>query len=259
MTVPPTVKVLPHAAGYVLAVQLYEDGTWQRAYVTWNEVAVRNFRGGIQTHTEWLPASAVKRLANEDYSSVQRFPAGDEPVMADEMSAGVDSVGRTGALPGRDASGPVASSKAVQSGSRSRPAARAGRAYDDGMFVPPEWPPEVLTPDKPDWESSAVAWLLDTAPAEYRDYQAVRRYPVALARMVAGHVDAAINAARASYRLAAHDLRGCMPASEVEAVRDAYRREGPRLIELARSIAVVQQALLGEAFVSTLRQGGRRT
>ncbi|MFI7642260.1 hypothetical protein [Nonomuraea sp. NPDC049400] len=258
MTVPPTIKVLPHAAGYVLAVQVYEDGTWQRAYVTWNEVAVRNFRGGIQTHAAWLPDAAVERLADEDYSGVRQFPAGDEPVMAEEALPRGDPAERSVSFSSRDA-GSVASRTAVVSGGGSLPAAPAERTYDGGMFVPPEWPSEVVRPDQPDWESSAVVWLLDAGPAEYRAYQVLRRHPLALARMVAAHVNAAIEAARAGYRHAAHELKGQVPAADVEAVRDAYRREGPRLIELARSIAVVQQALRGEAFVPTLRGGGRRS
>ncbi|WP_276615572.1 hypothetical protein [Nonomuraea basaltis] len=35
------------------------------------------------------------------------------------------------------------------------------------MYLPPEWPPEVR-PSVPDWETSAVAWLLDAVPADYR-------------------------------------------------------------------------------------------
>ncbi|MET9341691.1 hypothetical protein [Nonomuraea sp. NPDC003804] len=122
------------------------------------------------------------------------------------------------------------------------------------MYVPPEWPPEVRPPSVPDWESSAVAWLLDAVPPDYRGYEVLRRHPIALARMAGHHVDSAIAAARAGYRSAAVDLKDRLPPHAVEAVLDVYRAEGPRLVRLARSISVVERALRGEAFTATLRQ-----
>jgi hypothetical protein len=37
-------------------------------------------------------------------------------------------------------------------------------------------------------------------------------------------------------------------------VLDTYREEGPRLVRLARSIAVVEQALRGDMFTATMRR-----
>ncbi|TMR89252.1 hypothetical protein EJK15_61785 [Nonomuraea basaltis] len=56
------------------------------------------------------------------------------------------------------------------------------------MYLPPEWPPEVRQPSVPDWETSAVAWLLDAVPPDYRAYEILKRYPTALARMALHHV-----------------------------------------------------------------------
>ncbi|MFC7718702.1 hypothetical protein [Nonomuraea recticatena] len=122
------------------------------------------------------------------------------------------------------------------------------------MYVPPEWPSEVRTPDIPEWETSAVAWLLDAVPPDYRAYEVLRRHPYALARMAGHHVRASIEAARAGYRGAAVELKGHLPPHAVEAVLDVYRREGPRLVQLARSIEAVERALRGEGFTATLRR-----
>ncbi|NUW37430.1 hypothetical protein HTZ77_39435 [Nonomuraea sp. SMC257] len=121
------------------------------------------------------------------------------------------------------------------------------------MYLPPEWPAEVRPPSVPDWETSAVAWLLDAVPPDYRAYEVLKRHPIALARMAIHHVNADVEAARAGYRSAAVDLKGRLPPHAVEAVLDVYRQEGPRLVRLARSIAVVEQALRGDMFTATMR------
>ncbi|RJL33173.1 hypothetical protein [Bailinhaonella thermotolerans] len=119
-------------------------------------------------------------------------------------------------------------------------------------YVPVGWPARVRPPGSPDWEDSAVGWLLDAVPPEYRMYGVLRRYPLALARMARLHVHAEIEAARQGYRTANVDLKDRLPPHAVEAVLDAYRREGPRLVQLEKSITLVEQALLGESFTPRL-------
>lgn len=121
------------------------------------------------------------------------------------------------------------------------------------MYVPPEWPAEVRPPSVPDWETSAVAWLLDAVPPDYRAYEVLKRHPIALARMAHHHADHAVEAARAGYRSAAVDLKAHLPPHAVEAVLDVYREEGPRLVRLSRSIEVVERALRGDIFTATMR------
>jgi len=122
------------------------------------------------------------------------------------------------------------------------------------MYVPPEWPAEVRPPSVPDWETSAVAWLLDAVPPDYRAYEVLRRHPIALARMANHHVTSAIEAARTGYRRAAVDLKSHLPPHAIEAVLDTYRAEGPRLVRLSRSIDAVEQALRGDMFTATMRR-----
>ena len=56
--------------------------------------------------------------------------------------------------------------------------------------APPGWPPQVLPPDAPGWERTAVNWLFDLCPPEYRSYPAVRRHVVVLARFAVLHIEA---------------------------------------------------------------------
>jgi hypothetical protein len=111
--------------------------------------------------------------------------------------------------------------------------------------LPPHWPDAVHPPDTPDWEATAVSWLLDLVPGEYRSYLVLRRHPVLLSRFAAGHVEACLQAARAGWRSLRRDLGPQLAPEVVEAAMSAYEREGTRLAELSRAVAVVDAALHG--------------
>lgn len=118
--------------------------------------------------------------------------------------------------------------------------------------VPPGWPAEVLPPYVPDWERSAVAWLLDLCPPHYRAYDVLRRHPVVLARFAAEHLRAGAAAARAGLATVRADLRDLVPPDTVEAAVGAYEREGARLAAAARAVALVEAALRGDRYVPRL-------
>jgi hypothetical protein len=120
------------------------------------------------------------------------------------------------------------------------------------QLVPPGWPEQVLPPQAPDWERSAVGWLFDLCPAEYRAHDVLRKHPVVLARFAAGHVESAVEAARHGIRTARADLRTVVPGEVVEAAIAAYEREGRRLVAVGRQVALVDAALRGERHVPRL-------
>jgi hypothetical protein len=115
-------------------------------------------------------------------------------------------------------------------------------------YVPPGWPPGVHPPGSEDFERTAVAWLLDVVPPDYRLYGVLRRHPVALATMARHHLSAAVQGARQGYRMARTELTQTLPPHAVDAVLAAYRREGRRLVAVSRSVDVVERALRGETF-----------
>lgn len=118
--------------------------------------------------------------------------------------------------------------------------------------TPPGWPREVRPPGAPDWERTAVAWLLDLCPPDYRAYDVLRRYPVLLARFASGHVASAVEAARRGYATVRADVRDVVPPEAVEAALRAYEREGARLVAVQRGLALVEEALRGRRFVPRL-------
>ena len=119
-------------------------------------------------------------------------------------------------------------------------------------LVPPGWPVDVLPPQVADWQRSAVAWLFDLCPPDYRAHEVLRHHPVVLARFAAGHVEAAVEAARTGIRTLRADLRDVVPPDVVAAALAAYDREGRRLVQTGRQVQLVDAALRGERFVPRL-------
>lgn len=123
-------------------------------------------------------------------------------------------------------------------------------------LVPPGWPPEVLPPQAPDWERSAVAWLMDLCPPDYRAHEVLRRHPTLLARFAAQHVAAGVEAARQGLRTlradVAHGELGDLPPEAVDAALGAYDREGRRLLATGRQVEMVAGALRGQRWVPRL-------
>ncbi|MDX6552430.1 MAG: hypothetical protein QOH74_918 [Gaiellales bacterium] len=119
-------------------------------------------------------------------------------------------------------------------------------------LVPPGWPDEVLPPQMAEWERSAVAWLLDLCPPDYRAHGVLLKHPVVLSRFAAQHVAAGVQAARNGLRTVRAELDGLVDAEVIEAAIAAYDREGRRLATAGRQVELVAAALRGERWVPRL-------
>ncbi len=122
------------------------------------------------------------------------------------------------------------------------------------VYVPPGWPSGVHPPGSEDFERTAVAWLLDVVPADYRLYGVLRRYPLALAAMATHHAEACVAGAREGYRTARTELGDVLPAHGLDSVLAAYRSEGRRLVVIAQGVNLVARALRGEVFTPQLAE-----
>ena len=103
-------------------------------------------------------------------------------------------------------------------------------------------------PGSEEFESTAVGWLLDVVPPDYRLHGVLRRYPVALATMARYHSKACVEGARQGYRTARTELAGVLPPHAIDTVLAAYRKEGARLAATAEAVDLVERALRGEVF-----------
>jgi len=119
-------------------------------------------------------------------------------------------------------------------------------------YLPPGWPTGVHPPGSEDFERTAVTWLLDVVPPDYRLHGVLRRHPVALATLARRHLAACVEGARQGYRAARTELGGVLPVSGLDAVLAAYRTEGRRLVTAAHAANLVEQALRGKEFAPQL-------
>ena len=130
-----------------------------------------------------------------------------------------------------------------------------------GAYIPPGWPAGVHPPGSEEFESTAVGWLLDVVPPDYRLHGVLRRYPVALATLARYHSKACVEGARQGYRTARTELAGVLPPHAIDTVLAAYRKEGARLAATAEAVDLVERALRGEVFTPkmSLPPTGART
>jgi hypothetical protein len=119
-------------------------------------------------------------------------------------------------------------------------------------YLPPGWPTGVHPPGSEEFERTAVAWLLDVVPPDYRLHGVLQRHPIALATLARRHLAACVEGARQGYRTARTELGDVLPVSGLDAVLAAYRSEGRRLVNIARAADLVERALRGREFTPRL-------
>lgn len=120
------------------------------------------------------------------------------------------------------------------------------------LVAPPGWPRQVRPPDAPGWEQTAVNWLLDICPPEYRSYPVLRRHSVILARFATLHVEASQAAVRRGLSEARSVLRDVSEPQTVEAAVETWHAEAARLSAERRAVGLVEEALQGRRFVARL-------
>ncbi len=120
------------------------------------------------------------------------------------------------------------------------------------LVAPPGWPHRVRPPGAPAWERTAVAWLLDLCPPEFRSYPVLRRHDVVLARFAVLHVEACQAAVRRGLSEARAELRDVTDQDTVEAAVETWHAEAARLMAERRAVGLVEEALRGRRFVARL-------
>jgi hypothetical protein len=118
--------------------------------------------------------------------------------------------------------------------------------------VPAGWPEQVRPPGAPWWEETAVNWLLDQCPPDYRRYAGLKRHPVVLARFTALHVEASMQAAQRGISEARTSLRDVLPTESVEGAIAMWQRESARLLGVRRAVGLVEDAFRGRQFRARL-------
>ena len=118
--------------------------------------------------------------------------------------------------------------------------------------APPGWPRGVRPAGSAEWERTAVNWLLDQCPPEYRGYPGLRRHPVVLARFAVLHVEANQAAVRRGLSEVRADLRDVASLEVVDAAVQTFQLEEARLLAVRRAVGLVEEALRGRRYVARL-------
>jgi hypothetical protein len=121
-----------------------------------------------------------------------------------------------------------------------------------GAYLPQGWPEGVQPPGSQGFEESAVAWLFDVLPPDYRQHLVLRRHPAALASIALHYSLACVEGAREGYRTARAELGVALPPHAVDGVLAAYKTEGFKLAAAARAVELVERAIRGEVFAPRL-------
>ena len=115
-------------------------------------------------------------------------------------------------------------------------------------YAPPGWPDGVLPPGAPDWQASAVAFLFDCCPADFRAYPVLRRHPVVLARFAVHFVAGQVRASTEGLAGIRTSLQTQVGAEVVEAAAQAWLEQSARLTRTQRAVGLVEEALRGQVF-----------
>jgi hypothetical protein len=119
-------------------------------------------------------------------------------------------------------------------------------------YLPPGWPAHVRPPGAPDWEASAVAYLLDCCPADFRAHRVLRNHPVVLARFAARFVDGQHRTTQEGLAEIRTSLRDQVSSEVIEEAAQAWLTEDARLARAKRSVHLIEHALRGQGFIRKL-------
>jgi hypothetical protein len=120
------------------------------------------------------------------------------------------------------------------------------------IYTPPGWPEQVRPPGAPDWEPTAIAFLLDCCPADFRRYPVLRNHPVVLARFAAQFVEGQYHSAQEGIAGVRVSLSDYVSADVVESATQVWLEQGAHLVRVRRAVSLVEEALRGKIFVRRL-------
>ncbi len=118
--------------------------------------------------------------------------------------------------------------------------------------VPPGWPDGVRPAGSADWEGTAVAFLFDCCPADFRQYAVLRRHPLVLARFAAHFVGGQARASQEGLAGIRTNLQGRVGADVIESAAQAWLEQAARLTRTKRAVGLVEDALRGQVFTPRL-------
>jgi hypothetical protein len=125
-------------------------------------------------------------------------------------------------------------------------------AMSTSAYVPPGWPVQVRPPGATGWEATAIAYLLDCCPSDFRAYRVLRNHPVVLAQFATHFVNGQHEASQRGLAAVRTSISEYVDAEVVEAATQAWLEQEARLTRTRRAVALIEDALQGRVFVRKL-------
>jgi hypothetical protein len=122
----------------------------------------------------------------------------------------------------------------------------------EASYTPPGWPGQVRPPGAPGWEPTAIAYLLDCCPADFRAYRVLRNHPVVLAQFALHFVNGQHEASQRGLAEVRTSLSDCVEPDVVDAATQAWLEQDARLARVRRAVTLLDEALRGRVFVRKL-------
>ena len=119
-------------------------------------------------------------------------------------------------------------------------------------YAPPGWPSQVRPPGAPGWEATAIAYLLDCCPADFRSYRVLRNHPIVLAQFAMHFVNGQQEASERGLADVRTSLSEYVEPDIVESAAQAWLEQAARLVRTRRAVALLEEALRGRVFVPKL-------
>ena len=107
-------------------------------------------------------------------------------------------------------------------------------------YVPP-WPAQVRPPGATGWEATAIAYLLDCCPPDFRAYRVLRNHPVVLAQFATHFVNGQHEASQRGLAAVRTSISEHVDAEVVEAATQAWLEQGARLARTRRAVALIER------------------
>ena len=120
------------------------------------------------------------------------------------------------------------------------------------VYAPPGWPAQVRPPGATGWEATAIAYLLDCCPPDFRAYRVLRNHPVVLAQFATHFVNVQHEASQRGLADIRTSISEYVEAEVVEAATQAWLEQGARLARTRRAVALIEDALRGRVFIPKL-------
>ena len=118
--------------------------------------------------------------------------------------------------------------------------------------MPPGWPSQVRPPGASGWEATAIAYLLDCCPADFRAYRVLRNHPVVLAQFASVFVNGQHEASQRGLAEVRTSLSDYVEPDVVDAATQAWLEQDARLARVRRAVTLLDEALHGRVFVRKL-------